>query len=62
MKFEKKLKEMDKIIEMLQNPEIELEEALRLYQKGILLNEECNQELESIKLSIKTIDGNPIEI
>lgn len=62
MKFEKKLKEMDKIIEMLQNPEIELEEALRLYQKGILLNEECSQELESIKLSIKTIDGNPIEI
>lgn len=62
MKFENKLREIDKIIEMLQQPDIELEKAIDLYKKGITLNEECNKELESFKLSIATIDGENLEI
>lgn len=62
MKFENKLKEIDKIIEMLQQPDIELEKAIDLYKRGIALNEECSKELESFKLSITTIDGANLEI
>lgn len=62
MKFEDKLKEMDNIIEKLQNPEIELEKAIELYKKGIKLNEECAKELEDVKLSIETIDNEPIDL
>ncbi|MDO4710458.1 MAG: exodeoxyribonuclease VII small subunit [Peptostreptococcaceae bacterium] len=62
MEFEKKLKEMDRIIEMLQDPDIDLKKAIDLYKKGIILNDECNKELESIKLSISTVDGEDLDV
>ncbi len=62
MKFEDKLKELDKIIEMLQNPEIDLEKSIELYQKGIKLNKECNKELDDMKLKIMTIDGDVMDL
>lgn len=62
MKFEEKLKELDKIIEMLQNPEIELEKSMELYQRGIELNKACNSELEDMKLKILTINGDVMDL
>ncbi|MDO5095655.1 MAG: exodeoxyribonuclease VII small subunit [Peptostreptococcaceae bacterium] len=61
MKFEEKLKELDKIIEMLQNQDIEIDKAMELYQKGVKLNEECSKELEELKLSIHTVDGEELK-
>ena len=61
MKFEEKLKELDKIIEMLQNPEIEINKAMELYQKGVKLHEECSKELDGLKLSIHTVDGEELK-
>lgn len=62
MKFEDKLKELDAIIEQLQNPEIEIEKAIELYQKGVRLNEECSKELEEFRLSIQTIDNEEVKL
>lgn len=62
MKFELKLKELDKIIESLQKPDIELEKAVELYKKGLELNEECKEELDRLKLMISTTDGEEIHI
>lgn len=62
MKFEDKLKELDAIIEQLQNPEIEIEKAIELYQKGVRLNEECSKELEEFRLSIQTIDNEELKL
>ncbi len=62
MKFEEKLKELDKIIEMLQDPELELEKSMELYQRGIELNKECDLELQEMKLKILTINGDVMDL
>lgn len=62
MKFEEKLKELDKIIEMLQNSELELEKSMELYQRGIELNKECDLELQEMKLKILTINGDVMDL
>ena len=62
MKFEEKLKELDKIIEMLQDPELELEKSMELYQRGIELNKKCDLELQEMKLKILTINGDVMDL
>lgn len=62
MKFEEKLKELDQIIEKLQDPELELEKSIELYQRGIKLNQECKAELDEMKLKIATIDGEVLDL
>lgn len=56
-KYESKVEELNDIIKKLQNSGIGLEESVELYKNGILLYKECLEELEKLKLSIKTIDG-----
>lgn len=62
MKFEEKLKELDQIAEQLQNPELELEKTIALYERGILLNKECREELDALKLRILTINGEVLDL
>lgn len=61
MKFEEKIKELDLIIEQLQDQSVELEKASELYKKGLALSEECLKELKEAKLTITTADGNSLE-
>lgn len=56
-KYESKVEELNEIIKKLQNTGIGLEESIELYKKGIILYKECMDELEKLKLSIKTVDG-----
>lgn len=56
-KYESKVEELNEIIKKLQNTGIGLEESIELYKKGIILYKECIDELEKLKLSIKTVDG-----
>ena len=46
MKFEEKMKRLDEITEQLEQKGLPLEEAVALYQEGLLLLKECNQKLE----------------
>ena len=56
-KYESKVEELNEIIKKLQNTGTGLEESIELYKKGIILYKECMDELEKLKLSIKTVDG-----
>lgn len=56
-KYESKVEELNEIIKKIQNTGIGLEESIDLYKKGIILYKECIDELEKLKLSIKTVDG-----
>lgn len=56
-KYESKVEELNEIIKKLQNTGIGLEESIELYKNGIILYKECIDELEKLKLSIKTVDG-----
>ena len=47
---------------MLQDPELELEKSMELYQRGIELNKECDLELQEMKLKILTINGDVMDL
>lgn len=56
-KYEVTIQELNETIEKLQNSSIGLDESIELYKRGMELYKECSIELEKLKLSIKTING-----
>lgn len=52
MNFEKKLLELEKIIERLEDGECTLEESIELFEKGIKITGECKTTLENAQKKI----------
>tara|TARA_B110000116_G_C16711782_1_gene524802 strand:+ start:285 stop:521 length:237 start_codon:yes stop_codon:yes gene_type:complete len=63
-KFEDNLKALETIVEQLESGEIDLEQSVELYEKGILLKNNCEKKLKKIELQIKKIklQNNKIEV
>ena len=63
-KFEDNLKALETIVEQLESGEIDLEQSVELYEKGILLKNNCEKKLKKIELQIKKIklQNNTIEV
>ncbi|HIP50980.1 MAG TPA: exodeoxyribonuclease VII small subunit [Campylobacterales bacterium] len=59
--FEQKLEESKKILNQLMNPEITLEESLKLYENGLLQIKEAQKMIEEAKVKIQTIEKNSSE-
>ncbi len=57
MDFEKNLSELEKIIKALEKGELDLDESLNLYKRGVILAKECKSALDNAKLEIEKIDG-----
>lgn len=53
--FEDALKDLEEIVENLNNDELELEKAISAYEKGMKLKKICEQRLEEAKLRIENI-------
>ena len=59
IKFETAFKELEAIIAKLENSETPLDEALKLYEKGIALIRVCSERLDSAEQKIKILQqGN----
>ncbi|MDC3131694.1 exodeoxyribonuclease VII small subunit [Pelagibacteraceae bacterium] len=60
--FESNLSQLEDIVEKLENGEVELEESINLFEKGMKLKKVCEEKLKSIELQIKKIkeDNNKI--
>lgn len=59
MKFEDKVKELEKIINDLENDSTNLDESIDKYTKAMKLAKECNNELNKVEEKIsKLIDEN----
>jgi exodeoxyribonuclease VII small subunit len=61
IKFEDGLAQMEKLVEELEGGELDLDEALKRFEKGVKLSQQLNQSLEAAnrrveKLSVKA-DG-----
>jgi len=56
--FEQKLEESKKILNQLMNPEITLEESLKLYENGLVQIKEAQKMIEKAKVKIETIEKN----
>jgi exodeoxyribonuclease VII small subunit len=61
--FEKALAELEGIVARLERGEVELEESIRLYERGEQLKQHCDQVLKSAEMRIQKIvlgkDGKP---
>ena len=53
--FEKSLKELEQIVEELQNGDISLDESIKLFERGIKLSDECRKTLETARQKITSL-------
>ena len=58
--FELSLKELESIIEKLEDENINIEDSVKSFEKGINLVKECQQQLQNAELKIKKLldDGS----
>ena len=59
--FEEALKNLEKIVEELNNGDMELEKAITAYEKGIQLKNICEERLKNAQERIELIQNNKQE-
>ena len=61
--FESSLGELEAIVRKLENGDLDLEESLKLFEKGVKLSRECRERLtlaeRRIEVLMRDSDGNP---
>jgi exodeoxyribonuclease VII, small subunit len=60
--FESALSQLEKIVQELENPELPLEKALKVFEQGVQLSKFCSKKLDEtesrVRLLMQDIDGN----
>ena len=51
--FEDNLKKLEDIVNLLESGEIDLEKSVELYEKGMILKNNCETKLKKVELQIK---------
>ncbi|MAJ30253.1 MAG: exodeoxyribonuclease VII small subunit [Gammaproteobacteria bacterium] len=59
--IESKLNDLEKILKELESGNLELDESLKKFEKGVKLSRECQKTLEEAELKIKVLMGNELE-
>lgn len=57
MDFEKKLGRLESIVEKMESGDLPLEESLKLFEEGVKLSRECNEQLSSAEQKVKILLG-----
>ena len=62
--FESSLKDLESIVERLEDENINLEDSVKSFEEGINLVKECQKQLQTAELKIKKLldDGSASEI
>lgn len=55
MKFEEKIKELENIVNKLENGDSPLDESFDMYEKAMKLIKECDTELNAVKEKVNKI-------
>lgn len=55
MDLEKKIKELQKITEEIESPNLNIDDSLKLYEKGTALAKECLTSINAVKGKINII-------
>ena len=58
IKFETALSELERVIAKLESPDTPLDEAMKLYEKGVSLVRICTERLESAEQRIFLLQNN----
>ena len=53
--FEENLKKLEDIVEQLESGHIDLEKSVELYEKGMILKNNCEEKLKKVEIQIKKI-------
>lgn len=61
MNYEKSVKELETIVDKLENGNLSLEEMMKLYEKGTALAAACSKSLEAVELKITQLSGGKVE-
>ncbi|MEC8100217.1 MAG: exodeoxyribonuclease VII small subunit [Pseudomonadota bacterium] len=59
--FEDALKDLEEIVDNLNNDELDLEKAISAYEKGMKLKKICEKRLDEAKLRIEIIKDEKLE-
>ena len=59
--FEDALRDLEEIVDKLNNDELDLEKAISAYEKGMELKKICEKRLNEAKLRIENIKDDKIE-
>ena len=59
--IESKLNDLEKILEQLESGNLDLDESLKKFEKGVKLSRECQKTLEEAELKIKVLMGDELE-
>ena len=62
--FESSLKELESIVEKLEDENINLEDSVKSFEEGVNLVKECQKQLQNAELKVKKLldDGSSAEI
>ena len=59
--FERSLARLEEVVRKLENPQLSLDEAMRLFEEGVNLSRECQKQLEEaegrVEILLKKADG-----
>ena len=61
LSYEEALAELDQVVSTLENEQSQLEEAIRLFERGQALAARCGVLLEAAELKVKQVVGDEIE-
>ena len=53
--FEAGMKELELIVEKMEQGQVALEDAVKLYERGVILQRFCNEKLEKARLSLEKL-------
>jgi len=57
MEFEKKLENLEKIVQEMEKGELSLEDSLKRFEEGVRLSRECNKRLNEAEKKVKVLLG-----
>ena len=55
LKFQEAMKRLDQIITILNGNDVELEEAMKLFEEGIQLSNQCEKQLKSFEEKMENL-------
>ena len=55
MKLDENLKKIEEIVSTMENPDLSINEGVKLYEQGVKLAKECLSELNDVKGKINVI-------
>lgn len=54
-RFEDAMKELEAIVQKMERGELKLEESLQLFERGMVLTQQCRVALDTAELKVKTL-------